>query len=317
MTKPTVLVQAWLPEGKFEQLAGHFTAFDWIDGRTPAALEAGLPRADIVYGLPPLARLGEETPLRWFQLAGAGVPQDLCPIAQRRGLVVTNLAGLYGPSIAEHTLALMTLTARNLHLALRQQLQRRWDRALGSSMADLHGKTVAILGLGNIGQHVARLARAYGMRVVGCRRTSRFTPDVDQVYPMDCLHEMLAEADHVVVALPLTARTDGLLGPAEFAAMKRGVIFTNVSRGGIAQETALLDALRSGQVAAAGLDVFAVEPLPAEHPFWTMPQVVVSPHYAGETVNQSDQPARRFARNLAAWQLGWPLEGRVNLEWGY
>ena len=128
---------------------------------------------------------------------------------------------------------------------------------------------------------------------------------------------MLAEADHVVVAAPLTDQTQGLLGPAAFAAMKRGVIYVNVSRGGIAQEPALLDALRSGQVAAAGLDAFAVEPLPADHPFWTMPQVVVSPHYSGETVNRSDQPVRRFGRNLAAWLAGQALEGLVDLPWGY
>src|SRR5262249_26341752 len=163
----TVLVQAWLPDGYFEQLAGRFPEFDWIDGRTPAALEANLPRATIVYGLPPAARLSVAAQLRWIQLAWAGVPQELCPLAQPRGLTVTNLVGLYGPSIAEHALALMTLTSRNLHLALWQQRERRWDRSLAATMADLRGKTAAILGLGNIGRHIARLARAFGMRVVG------------------------------------------------------------------------------------------------------------------------------------------------------
>lgn len=317
MSRPTVLVQAWLPDGRFEQLAGHFPEFEFLDGRAASGLEANLPRATIVYGLPPVARLGEARQLRWIQLAFAGVPQDLCPAAQRRGLTVTNMAGLYGPTIAEHALALMTLTARNLHLALRQQLEKSWDRSVGSSMTDLHGRTAAILGLGNIGRHIARLARAFGMRVVGCRRSDAFTSDVDEVYPRERLRDMLAEADHLVVALPLTAQTEGLIGPAEFAAMRPGIVYTNVSRGGVAQEPALLDALRRGHVAAAGLDVFAVEPLPAEHPFWTMPQVVISPHYAGETVNRSDQPARRFARNLVAWQMGRPLEGMVNLERGY
>src|SRR5262249_15575959 len=113
------------------------------------------------------------------------------------------------------------------------------------------------------------------------------------------------------------ARTEGMLGPAEFAAMKRGVICVNVSRGAIAEERALLDALRSGQVAAAGLDVFATEPLPADHPLWTMPQVILSPHYSGETSNLSAWPAERFARNLRAWWLGRELEGVVDLEWGY
>jgi phosphoglycerate dehydrogenase-like enzyme len=184
-------------------------------------------------------------------------------------------------------------------------------------MSNLHGRTLAVIGLGNIGQNIARLARAFGMRVIGCRRTDRPTPFVDQVFPCADLHRMLAEADYVAVAAPLTAQTTGLLGPAEFAAVKRGARYINVSRGAVAEETALVEALRSGQVAAAGLDVFAVEPLPPDHALWAMPQVVISPHYSGETVNLSALPAERFARNLRAWVEGRELEGRVNLEWGY
>src|SRR5207302_11098219 len=129
------------------------------------------------------------------------------------------------------------------------------------SMRDLHGKTLAVIGLGNIGQNVARLARSHGMRVIGCRRTPRPTPFVDRLYRAAELHAMLAEADYLTVALPLTARTDGMLGAAEFAAMKKGAVYINVSRGNVAQENALVEALQSGHVAAAGLDVFAVEPL--------------------------------------------------------
>lgn len=184
-------------------------------------------------------------------------------------------------------------------------------------MTDLRGKTLGIVGLGNIGQNIARLAQAYGMRVVGCRRRDRHTPFVDRRYALGDLHAMLAEADVVAVAAPLTAQTHGMLGPAEFAAMKRGAIYVNVSRGGVAQEQALLAALRTGHVAAAGLDVYATEPLPANHPLWTMPNVIISPHYCGETVNNSSLPAERFARNLRTWLTGRGLEGVVDLEWGY
>ena len=128
---------------------------------------------------------------------------------------------------------------------------------------------------------------------------------------------MLAEADVGAVAAPLTAATTGMLGAAEFAALKRGALYVNVSRGPVAQEAALLAALQSGHVAAAGLDVFAVEPLPPEHPFWTMPQVIISPHYSGETINQSSRPAERFARNLAAWSDAQSVEGVVDLAAGY
>jgi phosphoglycerate dehydrogenase-like enzyme len=131
------------------------------------------------------------------------------------------------------------------------------------------------------------------------------------------LRAMLAEADVLAVPLPWTRQTDGLLGPAEFAALKRGCLYVNVSRGAVARESALLDALRSGQIAAAGLDVFATEPLPPDHPLWTMPQVVITPHVSGEVVNTSSRPAERFGRNLRAWLNGQDMEGRVDLEWGY
>jgi phosphoglycerate dehydrogenase-like enzyme len=155
------------------------------------------------------------------------------------------------------------------------------------------------------------------MRVIGCRRTNRITPFVDRLCPVSEMPAMFAEADYVAVAAPLTRHTEGILGPKEFAAMKPGTIYINVSRGGVAQEKALLDALHTGHVAAAGLDVFAIEPLPAGHPFWSMPQVLVSPHFSGEIINQSGLPAERFVRNVASWFAGKELEGRVNLDFGY
>jgi phosphoglycerate dehydrogenase-like enzyme len=290
---------------------------EFIDSRDPARLDPHLGRAVIAYGLPPVERLGEMSRLRWIQLISAGVPRELLAPARARGLTVTNLAGLYGPSIAEHALALMTVLARNLHVAFRNQHEARWDRDVMKTMRDLHGRTLAIVGLGNIGRSIARLARAYGMRVVGCRRSDRAVPEVDQVYPLRQFHAMLAEADVVTVAAPLTEETEGMLGPDEFGAMKRGVLYVNVSRGAVAREEALLDALRSGHVAAAGLDVYAVEPLPADHPFWTMSQVLVSPHYSGEAVNWSSLPLERFLRNLHNWQEGRPLEGQVDTTLGY
>lgn len=317
MSKPRIVVAAWMPPGVFEKLAQRRPEFEWIDAREPAALDRALAGANILYGLPPVPRLAEATQLRWIQLISAGVPQELCTIAKERNIAVTNLAGLYGISIAELAFAFMTMLARRLHLAMRNQPARLWDRGIAEGVCSLSGKTLSIVGLGDIGRAVARLARAYGMRAVGCRRTDRPIPDIDRLYSLEELHAMLAEGDFVVATAPLIPSTHGMLGAAEFAAMKRGVFYVNVSRGPVAVESALLDALRSGHVAAAALDVFTVEPLPVDHPFWTMPQVVVSPHVAGEVVNQSDRPAERFARNLAAWMTERPLEGIVDLEWGY
>jgi phosphoglycerate dehydrogenase-like enzyme len=137
------------------------------------------------------------------------------------------------------------------------------------------------------------------------------------VYPFTERQAMLAEADVVAVAAPLVKETAGMLGSADFQAMKRGVLYINVSRGPIAQESALIEALRTGQVAAAGLDVFAVEPLPQDHPFWTLPNVLVSPHYSGETVNRSAQPGELFLRNLCSYLNGELVGKRVDLTLGY
>jgi phosphoglycerate dehydrogenase-like enzyme len=317
MSKPCVLVVEWLPDGLFRQLAARWPALDWIDARSPDVFERHYVAAAITYGLPPVALLDTMEDLKWVQLISAGVPQDLCPIARRRGLTVTNLSGLYGPTIAEHGLAMLTFLARDLHTVVRNQVQAKWDRGVMKELTDLHGTTLAIIGLGDIGTAIARLAKAFGIRVIGCRRTGRPVPGVDRVFPLAELRAMLAEADHLAVAAPLTAQTEGMLGPAEFDALRPGAIYINVSRGAIAQEAALLEALRSGTLRGAGLDVFATEPLPAGHPFWSMPQVLVSPHYSGETVNQSAQPAARFERNLAAWTNNGELEGLVDLQWGY
>ena len=317
MTRIRILNLAWLPDGMLGRLRARFPRCELLDGREPGVLDAHLGTSEVTYGPPPIDRLGEATSLRWIQLISAGVPADLCAPAKKQNVVVTNLAGLYGPTIAEHALSLMTLLMRNLHVAQRNQPKEAWDRSVAETMQDLRRKTLALVGLGNIGVAVARLARAHGMRVIGCRRIARAAPNVDRVYPLADLKTMLAEADVLCVAAPLTRQTEGMLGPDEFVALKRGAVYVNISRGGIAQEPALLQALRSGQVSAAGLDVFAVEPLAAGHPLWSMPNVIVSPHYSGETVNRYSAPSERFARNLESWLAGRSPEGVVDLDQGY
>ncbi len=313
MPKLIVIVCAWLPDGEIEHWRHTFPDIDFLDAKTPDALL----RADIAYGLPDLARLPEAKKLRWIQLASAGVPHALCPLAQAQAIRVTNLAGLYGPTIAEHALAMLLVLNRNLHIVQRQQLTKTWDRSVMNTMRDLHGKTLAIVGMGNIGCNIARLARAFGMRVVGCRRTETPSAYVDRLYPRADLAAMFAEADHVAIAAPLTTATEGMVGPEAFQALKPGAILVNVSRGPIVQEKALIDVLRSGHLRGAGLDVFAGEPLPADHPLWTLPNVLVSPHYSGETVNTSALPARRFLRNLRAFGQDELQEGLVDLKHGY
>lgn len=317
MAKSVILICHWLPDGELARWTNEFSECVFVEGRDPAVAARELPRANIVYGLPDVTELAETPAVRWIQLASAGVPGALCPVATKQNIRVTNLAGLYGATIAEHALGLMLILSRNLQIVQCNQAQKKWDRSVANTMRDLHGKTIAIVGLGNIGQNIARLSKALGMRVVGCRRTPRPTPFTDRVYALAEMKTMFAEAEYVAVAAPLTRETDGMLGPAEFRAMRQGAFFINVSRGPVAQDAALVDALQSGHLGGAGLDVFAVEPLPPEHPLWAMPNVVVSPHFSGETVNTSALPAQRFTRNLRNWLANRDLEGVVNLELGY
>jgi D-2-hydroxyacid dehydrogenase (NADP+) len=313
MSKPVVIVSHWLPEGELSRWQQDFPHLEFVDAKVPDALS----RAEIAYGLPDLARLPEATRLRWIQLASAGVPHALCAIARQKEIRVTNLAGLYGPTIAEHAIAMLLMLNRNLHVVERNQASKTWDRSVANTMRDLHGKTLAIVGLGNIGSNIARLAKAFGMRVVACKRTAKPSIYADRLYPNTEMRAMFAEADHVAIAAPLTQATDGMVGLDALRALKERAIIVNISRGPIVQETALMEALRNGPLGGAGLDVFAVEPLPVDHPFWTMPNVVVSPHYSGETVNTSDLPAKRFTRNLRAYQEGKLPEGVVDLDQGY
>jgi phosphoglycerate dehydrogenase-like enzyme len=248
-----ILIADWLPDGQLERWMTLFPECEFVDGRSDGVLERHLGQATVLYGLPAVDKVRPPGQLQWIQLTSAGVPRGLCPLASARRWTVTNLAGLYGPTIAEHALAMMLILSRNLHLVLRNQLAHRWDDSVARSMVDLHGKTMAVIGLGNIGQHIARLGRSLGMRVVGCRRNPCATFCVDLVVPPGELRNVLPEADYVVVAAPLTENTEGLFRATEFQAMKRGAYFINVSRGAVADEQALLESLRSGHIAAAGL----------------------------------------------------------------
>lgn len=313
MPNLTVIVSHWLPDGELARWQREFPNIDFIDAKTPDALS----KADIAYGLPDLAALPEASKLRWIQLASAGVPAPLCGLAKQKQIQVTNLAGLYGPTIAEHALAMLLILNRNLQVVQRNQAANKWDRTVADTMRDLFGKTLAIVGLGNIGCNIARLGRAFGMRVVGCRRRPLPCAHVDQVYPNTEMRAMFAESDHIAIAAPLTPATDGMVGLEALQSARRGAILVNVSRGPVVQEKALIDVLRNGPLGGAGLDVFAVEPLAADHPFWTMPNVLVSPHFSGETVNTGPLPAQRFLRNLRAFLDGNLQEGVVDLGQGY
>ncbi|MEM6610137.1 MAG: D-2-hydroxyacid dehydrogenase [Pseudomonadota bacterium] len=286
---------------------------------------AGLPdalasfRPEVVYsvrfagtqGFPRDAILGSFGP-RW--IANGGVGTDHLGVWDTRHVTVTNAAGVAANMMAEYILGGI------LHFTLGvADLQAdKADKAWRSRrVTPIGGKTLAIVGLGHTGQALAMRAKALGMTVLGTRARPVPMDNVDDVAAPSGLHQVLARADFVAVCTPLTAHTRGMIGAPEIASMKPGVIFADVSRGGVVDQTALIQGLRDGPVAAAVLDVFETEPLPPESPFWDLPNVILSPHcssvYDGWEMASFDM----FLSNLRRWIDAAPLENVVDPDRGY
>ena len=262
-------------------------------------------RTDLVAGLG--ARAAE---LEWIHAASAGVDAVLTPEVVASDTVVTNAQGVFDQGIAEWVLAVLLLFTKDLHTTLALQRDRTWRHRENERLA---GRRLLVVGAGSIGREIARLCGATGMTVRGVARTARADdPDFDAVVPTDRLHDELAEADDVVIATPLTAATHHLFDADAFAAMRPGTRVVNIGRGPVIDEVALLEALVSGRVGAAALDVFETEPLPSDHPFWGMEQVVVSPHMSGDTVGWVTALGLQFADNLARFTEGTPLDHVVD-----
>lgn len=280
--------------------------------RTPeqdAEWRAMLRRADVLFdfslveGEPPLALSPK---LRWVQTTSAGVG----PLVARLGLadsdlVVTTASGVHATPLAEFVFAALLHHVKQFGLLAEDQRAHRWTRFHGT---DLRGKTMAIVGPGRIGQEIARLAHAFGMRVWATGRTN--DPEraaalgVDRLFPRDDLHAMLAEADCVVVCAPHTPETENIVDRAAIAALKPGVVFVNIGRGALVDEEALAEALRDGRIGLAALDVFRQEPPPADSPFWDLPNVIVCPHSASTSDAENGLITDIFVRNLRHWLAG-------------
>jgi phosphoglycerate dehydrogenase-like enzyme len=216
--------------------------------------------------------------------------------------------------MAEHAIMLMILLNRGAVAWIKAQADHRWERG---SHGELYGLTVGIIGLGHTGQDLALKAKAFHMRVVGMRRNPQPTPNVDEVFTRDRLDELLGQSDFVVVTAPRTAETVDLLGEHEFRQMKPTAYLICSSRGGIANEGALLRALNEGWIAGAGLDAFVEEPLPADSPFWTAPNTIVTPHIGAQSPRRRRASLEMFLANLELYRAGAPLTNVVDKRVGY
>lgn len=253
--------------------------------------------------------------LRWLHIASAGVDPVMFPGMRDSDVVLTNSRGVFDDSIAEYVLGVILTFAKDLHGSLDLQRERRWQHRESERIA---GRSVLVVGTGPIGRAIARMLRAVGMTVSGAgRRAREGDPDFGTVHASAELAGHLPAYDYVVAVAPLTEETKGMFDAAAFAAMKPAARFVNVGRGELVVTGDLIEALRSGALAGAALDVFDTEPLPSDSPLWTMKNVLVSPHMSGDFVGWRDTLVEVFADNFARWQTGAPLRNVVDKQLGY
>ena len=259
--------------------------------------------------------------LRWVQRTAVGVERCLArPLDWQDSVLLTNIAGMSGPFIAEHTIAMIMMLAHDMTWYYRNQLDSGWrrssdDRRPVTPVAD---RTLLVVGLGGIGTKVAEKAAGLGMRVLAVRNSSRSGPDfVDYVGLSDELHELASKADFVVNTVPLTPSTTGMYDAGFFDAMKSNAFFVSVGRGGSTVTEDLVAALKSGSIAGAGLDVTDPEPLPTSHELWSMPNVIITPHTSAITSSGSPDYLVFFRDNLRRYVTGEPMLNVVDPEKGY
>jgi len=257
--------------------------------------------------------------LRWVQTFGAGVEWLLSPeVVRREDLRITNASGIHAQPIAEHVFGFVLMFARQLHRAARLQSDRNWDSSsVRDRVSTLAGATLGIVGLGSIGGRVAQIANAFGMRVIALRRSPGPAPGVERSFGPGQLVSFLKEAEYVVNALPLTTQTRGFFGPREFSAMRSDAVLINIGRGGTVQTEALVEALRNGRIAGAALDVADPEPLPSDHPLWTLDNVILTPHYSGAHPGYVQRASAIFLENLVRFVAGDELLNLVDPHAGY
>lgn len=265
----------------------------------------------------------EAKKLKWIQAWGAGVDELLIPEVIQSQVIVTNAGGIHPTPVSEHVLALMLCFCRKLHVFIRNQKDRKWERlesaAPNQQIEELSGKTVGIVGLGRIGTEIAKKSKCLHMKVIATKRhlSSDASPRVDKLFDPADLNDLLARSDFVVLSLPLTKDTQGIIGEAQLKNMKQTAYLINVSRGQIVQEKMLIKALKHGWIAGAGLDTFEDEPLPQKSELWSFTNVIITPHIAGQTPYYMERLTRIFCENIDRFIHKKRLINVVNKNLGY
>jgi phosphoglycerate dehydrogenase-like enzyme len=279
-----------------------------------AEMESAVEDADIVAGQLSPGALARARKLKWVHSWAAGPNTQLFPEFVSSEVVLTCSKGNGAIPLAEHAMMLMMMLNRNAMRWVEGHRNRKWDPFFHG---ELNGMTVGIIGAGYSGVDLAVKAKAFHMRVLGLRRHTQPTPNFDVMYSRNQLHEFLGESDFVVVTAPKTPETEDMLGEAEFRAMKPTAFYICFSRGGVANDAALYKALSEGWIAGAGLDAHGVEPLPADSPFWALPNTIITPHNGATTYATKARGYQIFADNLRRYVAKAPLVNIVDKQLGY
>ena len=291
------------------------------DADGEARWRALLDRAEVLFGVPgdsadDLAEVVTGLPgLRWVHATSAGAGEQVrragLPAEALERVAITTSSGVHAVPLAEFAIFGLLAMAKDVPRLIEDQRARAWPE-VRQPFRELSGQTLFLVGVGEIGREVARLGKALGMRTVGFRRSEGPPPEwVDEVHGPQRLAELAGRADAMVVSLPLTDQTAGLIDRATIERLPPDCIFVNIGRGGVVDEPALVDALRDRRIAGAVLDVFVTEPLPADSPLWTLPNVLVTPHAAALSARENERITELFVDNLRRYLDGRPLRNVV------
>ena len=310
----TVFVSGGVAEKQMERVRAAAPGADCRYFATQKEMEAHIEEADVVAGQISAPALARARRLVWAHNWAAGPNTQLFAEMVASPVVLTCCKSNGAIPLAEHAIMLMLMLNRNAMNWIHAQAEHRWTHGVHG---ELNGLTCGIIGLGYSGQDLALKCKAFHMRVLGMRRNTQPTPNVDEIFPRARLAEFLSRSDFVVVTAPLTPETRGMLGEAEFRAMKRSAYYICFSRGGIADDAALLGALQEGWIAGAGLDAHSQEPLPADSPFWTAPNTIVTPHNGATSAGSQQRGFEIFIDNVQRFVAGQPLRNIVDKQAGY
>jgi phosphoglycerate dehydrogenase-like enzyme len=312
-----------IPPESVAKLRARFPRIDFIYARTDDERAGGLAVCDVACTWILRAHELERAPrLRWVHSSAVAVETLCLPELFARDVLVSNTRGVQAVPIAEHVLAVVLALAKQLPFVLDNQRQARWSQNefLGHRLPWLlQGRTIGVIGVGTIGSAIADRARAFGMRAIAMRRRVGHSTveGLDAVFGPDRLADLLGQTDVLVIAAPLTPETMSLVGAKQLAQLPRGAVVVNVGRARILDTDALVEALHSGHIGGASLDVYSPEPLPYDHPLWSAPNVILTPHTSGFRQGHWDEVIELFAENLTRFQRGEALRFRVLPELGY